>query len=131
MRRLILSAAVLMLFAPSAEVISAQAKQRVRLARGESGTMLNGAVRGYSYRDYIVGAAAGQTISVELSSSNGFSVLSIFQPNGDNLNGAAQTNKFIGELPSSGNYVIRVGMMRAQARRRGSSSRYTLAISVR
>ncbi len=72
---------------------------------------------GYAYKDYLIKASAGQTIHVELTSSKTVSVLTIFLSNGDNLEGAAEMNEFTGELPTEGNYVIRVLMMRGEARR--------------
>lgn len=112
-------------------VTSGQAKQRVRFARGTTEATVRGTVRGYEYRDHIVGASVGQSISVKLNSPNTFSVFSIFLPNGENLEGAAQVNEYQGTLPASGDYSIRVLMMRAQARRRGSVSNYTLTVSIR
>ena len=123
-----LALSLFVLFADSA---AAQGKQRVRFGRGSSSATLKGSVRGYAYRDYVVPASAGQVLNVRLRSPNTFSVLSVFLPNGDNLEGALQVDQFSGELPVSGNYVIRIGMMRAQARRRGSVSNYSLTISIR
>lgn len=120
--------ALFLLFSSSTQ---AQTKQRVRFARGTSSTTVSGTVQGYAYKDYIVGARAGQTISVKLNSRNAFTVLTIFTPDANNLEGAMQTDEFSGELPVSGDYVIRVGMMRAEARRRNSISNYTVRISVR
>lgn len=114
-----------------ASAAAAQAKQRVRFPAGATGTTVSGTVRGYAYRDYVVGASAGQTIDVKVTSANTYTVFSIFQPNGDNLEGAAQMDEFSGDLPARGDYVIRVMMMRAGARRPGAVSNYRLRISVR
>ena len=111
--------------------VSAQSKQRVRFARGASAATISGMVRGFAYRDYIIGVRAGQTISVKLNSRNTFTVLTIFTPDGENLEGATETEEFSGELPSPGDYVIRVGMMRAEARRKNSMANYSLRVSVR
>jgi hypothetical protein len=110
---------------------AAQAKQRVRFAPGASAATVSGTVKGYAYRDYIVGAEAGQMIDVKVKSANRYTVFSIFQPNGDNLEGAAQMDEFHGELPARGDYVIRVMMMRAGARRPGAVSNFRLRISIR
>ena len=130
MKKIIISLimAACLVFVTAADVY-AQTKQRVRFARGTSSATGKGTVRGFAYRDYIVGASGGQTIDVKLTSSN--SVLTIFLPNGDNLEGASETDEFAGELPTSGDYVIRVGMMRTEARRPRSVSSYTLKISIR
>lgn len=111
--------------------ILAQTKQRVNFTRGNSSATVSGTVRGYDYRDYVIGAKAGQTISAKLSAKGVFPVLTIFLPNGDNLEGAAQMDEFTGELPANGDYVIRVGMMRAAARRKNSVATYSLKISVK
>lgn len=110
---------------------SAQVRTRVRFPAGTHGTSVKGTVRGYDYRDYVVGAGAGQTMTVKLNSEAKPSVFTIFQPNGDNLEMAAEQNDFSGELPVKGDYVIRVLMMRNEARRKGSISNYTLKITVK
>src|SRR5690349_1615184 len=109
---------------------SAQAKQRVSFARGTSNSTLSGTVRGYAYRDYVLRASAGQTLAVRLKSANTYTVFTVIQPGGDNLEGATETDEFSGDLPTSGDYVVRVLMMRAGARRPGSVANYSLTISV-
>ena len=131
MRTGFMCAAVFICLLLESHDISAQAKVRVRFARGASAAVVKGTVRGYAYRDHVVGASAGQTLSVKLRSPNTYSVFTIFIPGGDNLEGAAEMDEFAGELPASGDYVIRVGMMRAEARRRGSVSNYSLSISIK
>lgn len=107
-----------------------QTKQRVRFAHGATSTTVSGTVRGYGYIDYVVGASAGQILDLYLD-KNTSSAFTIFQPNGDNLEGAAEMNEFSIALSSSGDYVIRVMMMRAQARRPHSISNYKLTISIK
>ena len=109
----------------------AQTKQRIRFPAGTHGTSVKGTVHGYEYRDYVVGAAAGQAIDVRLTASQASTVLAVFLPNGDNLDGASETTEFKGELTVKGNYVIRVLMMRSAARRKAAVSSYTLAIGIR
>lgn len=109
----------------------AQTKQRVKFSTGSSYAEVKGSIRGYGYRDYIVRAAAGQSGHIRLKSANRFTVLTVFLPNGENLEGAAEVNEYNGELPAAGDYVVRIGMMRAEARRRNSAARYVLSISIR
>ena len=111
--------------------VSGQKKERVKFAPGTSHATLTGTVRGYAYHDYIVGATAGQTINVTLTATASPSVFSVFLPNKENLDGAVEMNDFNSELPVSGDYVIRVMMMRSAARRKGSVSNYTLKISIK
>ena len=110
--------------------IFAQAKERVRFAAGASSKSVKGVVRGYAYRDYIVGAREGQHIELKLTASAGSTVFSVFNPDGENLEGAAQQDWFSGTLPMTGDYVVRVAMMRSAARRKGSVSNFTLKISI-
>jgi hypothetical protein len=131
MKKLIMFAALSILLTFFTSQASAQLRQRVRFAAGTHSATVTGTVRGYAYRDYVVNARAGQTIDVKLTSANDFAVFTVFLPNGDNLEGAMESNKFSGELPSNGNYKIRVMMMRAEARRRGSIANYKLRISIR
>ena len=110
---------------------AAQAKLRVSFARGASSATVRGTVRGYAYRDYVIGASSGQTLDVKVSSRNTYTVFTVFQPGGDNLDGASEMDEFSGELPTSGDYVVRVAMMRAGARRPGAVSNFSLTISIR
>jgi hypothetical protein len=109
--------------------ISAQTKRTVRFAAGASSATLRGRVSGYAYADYLVRANGGQTITVELGGNPVSPVFSIFQPSGDNLEGIMQSNDYTGTLPIAGVYVVRVGLMRALARRKQSSN-FTLKIAV-
>ena len=122
-----LTAAVFAVFAGEA---TSQIKTRLRFPTGASSTAVKGTIRGYAYRDYIVRANADQTITTSVASANRYTILTIFRPDGDNLDGAAQMGDFSGVLPVTGDYVIRVGLMRAGARRPGAASNFTLKVSI-
>ena len=112
-----------------AQNAAAQTKRTVRFPAGTTSATLRGRVSGYAYTDYLVRANSGQTINVDLYGNPVAPVFSIFQPGGDNLDGVAQSNDYTGTLPVSGVYVVRVGLMRAFARRKQSSN-FTLKISI-
>ena len=129
--RFILFALLLTISAPSfVPDADAQTKTRVRFPAGTSSTAVKGSIRGYAYRDYIVRGSADQTIAVAIDSRNTYTVLSVFRPDGESLDGAAQTDEFTGPLPVTGDYLVRIAMMRAGARRRGAVSNFTLKISI-
>ena len=109
---------------------SAQTRQRVRFVKGASGAAVSGTIKGYAYRDYIVGAREGQTLSVRLS-GNSTAELAIFMSDGGNF-GADSTGvaDWTGELSASGDYVIRVLMPRSAARRKGATARFALRITI-
>jgi hypothetical protein len=109
---------------------AAQSKTRVRFARGTHSATVSGTVRGYAYRDFIVGSAAGQTMTVSVSGTNSSTILTVFAPDGTNVDGAAQTDQYSGQLAASGDYVVRVGMMRSAARRPGATTTFKLKITV-
>lgn len=112
-----------------ADSIGAQTSRRVRFAKGASSATVNGHVKGYGYIDYIVGAKAGQTMSVRLTGSS-VAEFVIRLPDGENLGmDATGVREWSGELPTTGDYSIRVLMSRADARR-GMTARFSLRISV-
>lgn len=120
---------LLMLVLSAVSSISAQTTRRVRFAKGASSATVSGQVKGYDYIDYVVGARAGQTMSVRLTGSS-VAEFVIRLPDGENLGmEATGVREWSGELPESGDYSIRVLMSRAYARR-GTTARFSLRISV-
>jgi hypothetical protein len=115
---------LLLLTALSANAVSAQGSdiitKRVQFKKGT--------ISGRATHDYVLGAKAGQTLSVRMSSNNTFLYFNV-------LNGASQEalfvgereaapNKWMGTLPSDGDYMIRVYLVRAEARRGGEGTIY-------
>ena len=111
--------------------VSAQRKVRVRFPRGASAVTVRGTITRYEARDYIVRAAAGQTLDLRVTGTNELTVFTVLLPNGRNLEAASDIDEYTGELPVNGDYVIRVDMMRAAARVKGSISSYKLRISIK
>lgn len=101
--------------------------QRVRFARGRTTAVLHGAVVRGTRDRYILGARAGQTMIVHVTSEENNAVFQIFGPNGTALEGAEDgedATDWTGELPRSGDYSIKVGPTRGNAT-------YTLEITIR
>jgi hypothetical protein len=109
--------------------ISAQGvKKKVRFAPGTSSTTIRGAViRGERDR-YYLGAKAGQTMSVKITSTEKNAVFQIyFHGEEESLPGAGDNDdatNWSGELPIDNEYVIAVGGTRGHAN-------YTLTISIK
>ena len=99
---------------------TAQTKSRVQFARGASSETVAGTIREYAYRDYVIKASAGQTISISLDPQSKC-VLTVFKPDGNNLDIGAD-REFTSELPVSGDYDVRVLLMRSEARRTRSQA---------
>lgn len=126
MKNYILLFALLFLFALS---VSAQTRVNVRFARGSTSSMVRGSVSGFKYVDYIVGARGGQTMSVKLNSASSYVSFVVFDGRMQNVEGATEQTDWSGELPSNGNYRVRVLLPRSAARR-GTSASYSLRISI-
>jgi len=107
-------------------------EERVRFQAGTSGTTLKGHLRGREEVDYMLGAKAGQHMTVELHTDNPQNYFNILPPGSSEeaiFVGSSSGNRFDGSLPDSGDYRIRVYLMRAAARR-DEQANYSLSIHI-
>ncbi|MFB1486113.1 MULTISPECIES: SH3 domain-containing protein [unclassified Thiocapsa] len=107
-------------------------EERVQFKAGTSGTTLKGNLRGRDTLDYVLGAKAGQHMTVELHTDNPQNYFNILPPGSSDeaiFVGSSSGNRFDGTLPDSGDYRIRVYLMRAAARRDEQAS-YRLSIHI-
>ena len=133
MRTLLAAAAALVLLQPvTAGAQPAPPRQeRVAFAKGASSATIKGQLKGGADVDYLVHAAAGQTISVSLKGSNRSNYFNLLPP------GSADVAMYVGQdgepytgmLPADGDYKVRVYLMR-NAARRNEVSTYELTIGV-
>ena len=103
--------------------------QRVRFQTGRSSITLRGRIVGFDARDYVVGAKAGQEMNVHLASSNPSAYFVVYTINGKPTD-MNETTDWSLHTVESGDYVIRVFMMRSAARRKGATANYALTISI-
>ena len=118
---------VLFALGSSAAAVGDGLTKRVRFARGKSSvTLSNSVIRGD--RDtYILGAKAGQKMTVRISSVEKNAVFQVEAPDGSFLEGAGEMDDAVSvtaTLPDSGDYRIVVGGTRGNAS-------YRLTISIR
>lgn len=103
------------------------ATKRVRFASGHtSATYKGAAVRGTRDR-YLVGARAGQLMTVRIRSLEQNAVFSIADPAGTFMEGAGEEDdatQWTGKLPTSGDFAIEVSGTRGNAD-------YSLTVTVR
>ena len=108
-----------------------QASERIQFARGNDNAAVEGSVTGSHHRDYVLGARAGQTMSVSLI-TKGSAYFNILPP------GSQDVALFIGSrdgenaslrLPSNGDYTIRVYLM-GDAKDSGRTVPYTLSVAI-
>jgi len=94
--------------------------ERVQFKPGTSSATIQGKIKGYETVDYVLEASKGQHMNVSMGTKNGANYFNILAP-GENevamFVGSTSGNQFEGTLPKSGDYKIRVYMMRSAARR--------------
>jgi len=106
-------------------------KEKVSFAKGSSSTVIKDQIKGDTTIDYVVRAAAGQTLSVKLQKNNGQNYFNVLPPGstGSAMFVGDSGENYSGTLPADGDYAVRVYLMRPAARR-GESSSYMLTIAV-
>jgi hypothetical protein len=106
--------------------------QRVQFKPGANSTTIQGTIKGYQIVDYIVNAKQGQTMNVSMATKNTATYFNILEPGQTEVaifNGSINGNQFEERLKKSGNYRIRVYMMRSAARR-NEVANYRLEMTV-
>lgn len=112
-------------------VVAQDRTQRVQFARGASSATVKGQVKGDAGVTYVIGASAGQTMTVSMKTSNGANYFNVIAPGADTAMfiGSTSGNNFRGTLPANGDYRIQVYLMRSAARRNESGA-FTLTVGV-
>jgi len=123
------------IFLVSVSATFAQTRRiNVKFRKGTtSGTYAN-TVTGYRSADFYVSAKGGQEMSAKLTSSNRFLYfLVIHDPkNAEAIaDDARDATNWTGELPEDGNYIVRVFLVRAEARRNKTPVKFSLRIGVK
>lgn len=113
----------------------------VHFPAGASGTTMQGVITGRRSISYMVGAQAGQVMSVRLTSPNDAAYFNVYAPGsgpGDQALAVSEMsgtpmvpdiNVFSGVLPASGVYTINVHLFRAAARA-GERAPFSLTIGI-
>ncbi len=123
-----LVAAGLLVAVPAA----AQQKVPVAFAKGASSATVKGSIKGEQFRDYVVNARAGQTMTVTLVNPDGRAYFNVMAPGSTGeaaFIGSTEGNSFKGPVPGTGANTVRVYQMRASARR-DEVANYTLTIGI-
>jgi hypothetical protein len=117
---LLLSIPPIVLAPPSVFAQSNIRTQRVQFKPGATSTTIQGSIKGDQIVDYVLNAKQGQSMNVSMTTNNGASYFNILPPGETEVamfNGSINGNQYEGALPKSGDYKIRVYMMRSAARR--------------
>ncbi len=116
----------------------AQSRSEVRFSAGSDTAAISGEITGHGYADHVVGARAGQTLSVSLEVSetdgDGTAYFNILPPGSDDVaifNGSLSSDGS-GQvlLPENGDYTIRVYLM-GNDEDTGKTVGYTIETSIR
>lgn len=105
--------------------------ERVHFQAGAESATLKGRLVGREDVDYLLGAKAGQRMTLTLHADNPQSYFNVLPPGSEEaiFVGSSSGNRFDATLPESGDYRIRVYLMRAAARR-DEQVHYTLNIRI-
>ncbi len=103
----------------------------VKFPRGTNGTTIQGSITGDQSIKYRLGVSAGQRMSVQLDTDNASNYFNITAPGTSEalFNGSISGNATSFVIPSSGNYIIDVYLMR-NAARRNETANYELTLYV-
>lgn len=106
--------------------------ERVYFKKGSSSAVIEASIKGYQTVDYVLGARAGQHMNVSLATKHGATYFNILAPGQNEVamfNGSINDDQYEGSLPATGDYKIRVYMMRSAARRKEVAD-YRLEMSI-
>lgn len=106
--------------------------ERVAFAEGAGSATVTGSVTGYETVDYIVPGEAGERLTVNLQTNTSTAYFNVTAPGADEAMfiGSISGNRFSEVLPSSGDYTVRLYLMR-NAARRSQKVDYTLTVAMR
>jgi hypothetical protein len=105
---------------------------RVQFPRGASSTTIKGTITGRETIDYKLGAAAGQRMTVTLTTDNTGNSFNLIEPGAGDVAyfvGSTSGNRYEGEIAQSGDQTIRVYLYRSAARR-GETAHYRLKVAI-
>ena len=112
----------------SLSVLAQRKPERVRFQKGHISTILKGRLVSFDAKDYLLGAAKGQTMKIKLETSDAYFV--VFPAKGEPIEMGPRTD-WSETLTESGDYIVRVFLMRGVARRKGSNANYALKIEIK
>lgn len=128
-KRLALTGFVLSLTAATA--IAASKTEKVKFRPGASSATVKGSVTGYDTHSYVLGARAGQVMSVLFRANNNACYMNVIEPGASSAvhMGDVAGNEFTANLGKSGDYRVEAFLMRSEARR-GKTCKFEITFEV-
>ena len=117
----------------AAEAVSDEIKKvRVQFDSGANSKTVEGSITGREGVDYTLNVKEGQSMNISMATQHGSTYFNIMEPGEEYeaiYNASINGNQFEGVAAKSGDYTIRVYMMRSAARR-GETAEYRLEMIV-
>lgn len=103
----------------------------VKFAPGASSATINGRLKGYDANTYLLGANAGQILTIIFKPSNASCYYNVSGPRGGDAvyNGSTESTDFSGPIAESGNQSVMVYLMR-NAARRNETCKFSLTVEI-
>jgi small nuclear ribonucleoprotein (snRNP)-like protein len=103
----------------------------VKFKPGARSATVKGSLRGYDGVTYVIGANAGQAMSIVFSPKNSSCYFNVTAPGAEEalFNGSTTGNEFSANLDASGNYEAQVYLMR-NAARRNETCQYSMTVEI-
>lgn len=112
-------------------VIEGVTNKRLAFAPGTASARVEGTIKGDETVDYLLNVKAGQSLNISMATPNTAAYFNLLEPGETEVavfNGSMAENMFEGVAAKSGDYRIRVYLIRSAARR-GETASYTLEAS--
>ncbi len=106
--------------------------ERVKFEPGANAAHVAGSIKGYKIVDYILSASKGQYMNVSMATKNSSAYFNILAPGSEDAAffiGSTSGNQYEGVASETGDYRVRVYLMR-NAARRGAVAKYKLELVV-
>lgn len=123
--------AALSLIAAAAFATAHDRVERVRFGAGGTSATVKGRITGYDTATYVIGANAGQVISVLFSANNNACYFNFIEPGANSAihMGDIAGNEYSARLHRSGDHRAEVFMMRSEARRE-KTCKYSITFEI-
>lgn len=109
------------------------ATKQMQFAKGKTSASVTGKITGNDSMDYLLRANAGQTMTVDFKASKSAAYFNVLPPGSSGeaiFVGSSAGNHFKGELPSDGDYILRVYLM-GGAKDSDKPVNYTLKVNIK
>jgi hypothetical protein len=133
MKKLLVCLLASALLVGTAVTTAEAATKQIQFAKGKTSTSVSGKIKGNDSMDYQLRASAGQTMTVDFKANKGAAYFNVLPPGSSGeaiFVGSSAGNHFQGELPSDGDYILRVYLM-GGAKDSGKPVDYTLKVAIK